>query len=144
MKPLRCAEKIGDRWPLNDFLLSWDIRAYRTRNVVRYSWAAVWKQVLMWLLCLGGSKVGRAEVVSSFTRRVTEHHQWFFFFFSPSRLRRYPETSIAKLEFGLSSSGDSAKQWAGREYESGGGWGNLEKWSLATQRRFWSKPLSTV
>ena len=67
-----------------------------------------------------------------------------FFFFSPSRLRRYPETSIAKLEFGLSSSGDSAKQWAGREYESGGGWGKLEKWSLATQRRFWSKPLSTV
>ena len=67
-----------------------------------------------------------------------------FFFFFPSRPRRYPETSVVKLEFGLSSSGDSAKQWAGREYESGGGWGNLEKWSLATQRRFWSKPLSTA
>ena len=34
MKPLPCAEKIGDHWPLNDFLLGWDVRTYRTRNVL--------------------------------------------------------------------------------------------------------------
>ena len=36
MKPVPCAEKTGDRWLLNYFYLSWDMSAYRTRNVLGY------------------------------------------------------------------------------------------------------------